>query len=324
MNVLLAPSMDDLSLNRDRIDIKLEQHVGETEDMATDLEEMVLNANSQDQDVSLDDIQISSCSLDGLQSGAKGDGVHNTLDAAAELAGQGITLKTPDLAASTSSQVNMVSLTNSGLAVEPHGDQLQQIVFATRTDLSGGTAQQSIVKRPSDNTSQVVKKLLVTKNIVGQQQSVPAGTSLLATNPVVPTSVSSQLQSANLNQIIVERTGTTQRLQAPSSRSPSKIITMPQTRFVNKGGVLPTTPTKLTALSGGVLDSPNKTPPRLTLIASKSPQKIAPAPGQFVVVAPSSGSGTLKAGPLTMSPSKVIIKGQPKVGVNKFCCIPCT
>lgn len=188
------------------------------------------------------------------------------------------------------------------------------------TSIAGQGDPSSIVKRPLTasaglSTGQVVTKVIITKNPSTQQpQALPSGS---ASQPMqyVLTTVGSSSETGTLS------------LSQGTPTTPTKTITLTgssllsPTRLVS---ALPNTPTKL-AIGTKLTLSPVRSPTKITMVpvSAKSPQRIAPAPGQqyITMVAKTVNSGSLptttistaiatKPSTITMSPSKVLFKQQ--------------
>lgn len=195
--------------------------------------------------------------------------------------------------------------------------QQQQVV--STSGLSGlGQASgkwPAMVVMSNNNPGQVVTKVIITKNpVTCQPQAVPAlgntvSPSVFTTGDSGNTTVLQQQQHATLTKAIsVSHCGVL---------SPQRIMTAPST------------PTKQILPSNKIPISPMKTPPKITMLPmsmTKSPQRlggqvvamVARTVGSNVNRTPSMSTNT-QASTITMSPSKVIIKGQQVMVVSLFC-----
>ena len=133
-------------------------------------------------------------------------------------------------------------------------------------------------------------KVLITKNSsTGQSLIMPATSKTLASAP--------QTQPKDIYRVVMSNTG----------------VYSPQ-----KGVAVPSSPTKQIRPAGKVPISPLKTPPKVTMVpVARSPQKGKPQiitmMGKSLVsgIGSSAAVSVTKPQTFTLSPSKVIIKGQP-------------
>ena len=164
---------------------------------------------------------------------------------------------------------------------------------------------QSLSKRTLTNSggSGVVTKVIITKNpSTNQPQAMPSGSTSGQSTIMFSSGGLQQGQQITLTP--------TKTIQAGNLLSPTKLVS---------GS--PSTP-KQSLLTGNKIPfSPGKSPAKVTMIpvSGKSPQKIAPAPGQIITMVSNKSLLTGNQIPLTtqtkpgtvgLSPSKVIIQKQ--------------
>ena len=172
--------------------------------------------------------------------------------------------------------------------------QTNQVVFS-----SGGQQLAQAIKRPSTGQpGPTVAKVIIRNTGTGKQQIVP-----ISGSQNVP---GNTLYVSSINQSPTK----TITISAASFGSPQKLITSPAT------------PTKQIVPLSKLPISPLKTPPKITMIPvslGKSPQRSAS--GQMVTMLGTKpvsmmSSSDSKPTTITMSPSKVLIKGQPVTMVS--------
>ena len=182
----------------------------------------------------------------------------------------------------------------------------QQVVSTTALSSFGQMSGKwpAMVVMSNNNPGQVVTKVIITKNpLTSQPQAVPA-----LGNTISPSgfAIGDSGNAAALQQQV----------------TPTKAITVSHCGVLSPQRIMtaPSTPTKQILPSNKIPISPMKTPPKITMIPmsmTKSPQRlggqvvamVARTVGSNVNRTPSMSTNT-QASTITMSPSKVIIKGQ--------------
>ena len=182
----------------------------------------------------------------------------------------------------------------------------QQVVSTTALSSFGQMSGKwpAMVVMSNNNPGQVVTKVIITKNpLTSQPQAVPA-----LGNTISPSgfAIGDSGNAAVLQQQV----------------TPTKAITVSHCGVLSPQRIMtaPSTPTKQILPSNKVPISPMKTPSKITMIPmsmTKSPQRlggqvvamVARTVGSNVNRTPSMSTNT-QASTITMSPSKVIIKGQ--------------
>jgi len=226
------------------------------------------------------------------------------------------------------SEVKLITLSNN----LPSGDQ-QITVQNNQIIMTSSNSGQSVLTSKSQTVNnsqkQGTSKVLIAKNTSERQQCMlsigPQG--LQQIGSVARNSVSQNLIGqppvvTTLSNTFENSVGVTQGLLDQAAMlTTSLTMSSPTKTYVLSPQKHLTTSNKYAVSTSKLPVSPSKTPPKRSVIPlssfHKSPQKISQVPGghQYVMLTRPPSTTTPKVNTITLSPSKVIIKGQPPVSV---------